>query len=105
MGLCYISSYIKSVYDNEIDVKLIDGSIISEKKMFREIREYKPDVVGISSVTANIKSAKYIASKIKEADPSVLCVTGGPHVSVRPGDVFPEFDLAVSGEGEIPFSD
>ena len=47
-----------------------------------------------------------IAQRVKAAYPHCLVVCGGPHVPDRPGDFFsrfPQADVLVHGEGEIPF--
>ena len=49
-------------------------------------------------------TARSLAARIRGSCPKAVFVVGGPHVSVLPRDAFPDFDYAVMGEGEIPFS-
>jgi anaerobic magnesium-protoporphyrin IX monomethyl ester cyclase len=69
----------------------------------QEIARFKPDIVGITSVTPTFTSALKVAKTAKEAYPQTLVVLGGPHVTIA-NDQFilqnPEVDVVVKGEGE-----
>ena len=64
------------------------------------------DVVGISLYVWNARISLEIARRLKARNPNVVIVVGGPHVPDR-GEPFVRahrfIDLAVHGEGEIPF--
>jgi len=64
------------------------------------------EVVGISLYVWNAKISLEIARRLKAKNPNVVIVVGGPHVPDR-GEPFvrahPFIDLAIHGEGEIPF--
>lgn len=77
--------------------------LCSEKKLIGLAKEFQPDIIGISCVTANINSGKLIAAKIKTFFPGALYIGGGPHLSARPQDGFPVCDAVVVGEGEKSF--
>jgi len=68
------------------------------------LRELKPRYVGITAVTIGIYSAGRLATAIKQLDPSICVLIGGPHVTAVPErtmQMFPDFEAAVLGEGEI----
>ncbi len=69
-----------------------------------EIRRRKPDIVGIANpFTCQVEHAVKVADIVKEIDPSILTVVGGPHVTVVPTEFLKEarnVDIAVIGEGE-----
>lgn len=69
-----------------------------------EIRRRKPDIVGIANpFTCQVENAVKVADVVKEIDPSILTVVGGPHVTVVPTEFLEEagnVDIAVIGEGE-----
>ncbi|KPK02788.1 MAG: hypothetical protein AMK71_01060 [Nitrospira bacterium SG8_35_4] len=70
-----------------------------------EIRDLKPDLVGISSLfTAYYREALTVARVIKESM-NIPIVMGGPHVSEAPESVLssPAVDYVIRGEGEKPF--
>lgn len=56
-------------------------------------------VIGISATTGEIDMAKQIARELKERDPKVLTVIGGPHATYLPSGCL-DFDIVVIGEAE-----
>ncbi len=69
-----------------------------------EIRDLKPDLVGISSLfTPYYREALKAASVIKDSM-NIPIVMGGPHVSEAPESVLssPAVDYVIRGEGEKP---
>jgi len=70
-----------------------------------EIRDLKPDLVGISSLfTPYYQEALTVAHVIKDSM-NIPVVMGGPHVSEAPESVLgsPAVDYVIRGEGEKPF--
>ena len=68
------------------------------------IREFQPDVVGLSAKTQNFPSAMRVARIVKEHNPDTLVVLGGPHATLSTQaalDDCPDIDLAAPGEGEL----
>lgn len=67
------------------------------------IQNYGPDILGITSYTANIKSARIIAKKLKELDKGLKIVVGGDHPTLDPDGTirYEKFDYLVRGEGEF----
>ncbi|MBI2875352.1 MAG: cobalamin B12-binding domain-containing protein [Candidatus Tectomicrobia bacterium] len=66
------------------------------------LREWDPDLVGISSATANFKGAQRMATLARRATRAPI-VVGGVHASALPLETLeacPQFDLVVVGEGE-----
>ena len=65
------------------------------------------EVVAFSCYIWNITQTLAVAKKIKERDPSVKILLGGPEVSYEWQEVMarPEIDYIITGEGEIPFRD
>jgi anaerobic magnesium-protoporphyrin IX monomethyl ester cyclase len=66
------------------------------------IREFNPEVVGITSKSQNYAAARNVARIAKQALPGVKVIIGGPHPSMVGAKVLadPEFDAVVVGEGE-----
>ena len=71
------------------------------------LTDYRPDLVGISSMTPQIASALRVADLCKEYDPDCYVVMGGAHPTVSPEQsiAYPAIDFIVRGEGEIAFSE
>ena len=72
------------------------------EEMRLTIKEYMPDVVGISANSANFSSACIIAKTVKDFNNKTIVVIGGPHPSAVGSEVLncPDIDVAVIGEGE-----
>ncbi|MCD4655018.1 B12-binding domain-containing radical SAM protein [bacterium] len=67
------------------------------------IREYDPDIVGVTACSCEIWGAHLVAETVKKIDSSILTIVGGIHVSSLPVKTlaeFPAFDMVVYGEGE-----
>jgi len=90
--------YIKNLFSDDFHVWNEVKSVISD---------FKPDLVGISVMTAKYASAQKITKIIKQLNPNVKIVWGGPHVSADGLTVMKEnhqIDFAIYGEGESAFN-
>lgn len=78
----------------------MDGAVLK-----RAIRAEHPDVVGLSPVTFTLASALRTARSVKEIDPEISVVVGGPHATLFPSQtvLYDDVDLVVRGDGEKPF--
>ena len=99
-------AYMAALLDGEgYEVTVIDCPPLklTYEDLKRALVLFKPDVVGITSVTVTFSSAAQVARVVKEACPEALTVFGGPHVSVLDTQVLgenPQVDVVVRGEGE-----
>jgi hopanoid C-3 methylase len=82
LELEYIGAYIKPLGH---EVTIID-MILEKKPLTAFIKEYKPDVVGITSYIAHINVVKQYAKEVKSVDPLCTVVIGGVHAEVVPED-------------------
>lgn len=102
LGLAYIASTLQELNH---DVAIIDSQALNltVKELKNEIIKYRPDVVGITCMTATLKGALEAAKITKEIDPEIKTVVGGPHLFNFPKETLSyEFvDFGVAGEGEI----
>jgi radical SAM superfamily enzyme YgiQ (UPF0313 family) len=72
-------------------------------KIERRMERFRPQVVGITSVTLNHHIAEGIAEVVRKCDERVPIVMGGPHVSFEIEGSFqrlPALDYIAIGEGE-----
>src|SRR2546427_4893160 len=69
------------------------------------VREFEPDVVGLSVMTFQRATAMSIARLVRAVRPSARIVCGGYDPSLAPDayDSFAEIDFIVRGEGEQTF--
>ncbi|MFH1888561.1 MAG: radical SAM protein [Candidatus Omnitrophota bacterium] len=117
LGLCYIAAYLKK---NNYEVRVLDamaegvGNIekrgqfvrtgLSEEKIEEAIREFNPQVVGITTMfTSYAQDSHDIAKLVKRIDNNILVVLGGVHATACYDMVFSDknVDIVVKGEGEI----
>lgn len=93
LGLGYIASYLNK-YNPDVEAIIIDNDHL------KELRAFKPDMIGISSITPYFKESVKLARLIrKEFD--VPLFLGGYHISMNPKSLLKTcFDFAVLGEGE-----
>lgn len=67
------------------------------------VRESKPDMLGLSCMTLNIKNGNKLAEVAKQHLKNVFCIVAGAHSTALPAQTleeFPFFDAVIVGEGE-----
>lgn len=94
LGLGYIASYAREKGGFK-EIKLVENNALEA------IEEYKPDVVGITSVSQNFDIAKNISKKAKEV--GAFVVVGGVHITLLPFSLDKNMDIGVISEGEETF--
>jgi radical SAM superfamily enzyme YgiQ (UPF0313 family) len=93
LGLGYLISSLKERFGpNYAEFKIINTDIEDE------IRNFKPDIVGITSVSQNYNRAKEFARIAKTYGLPVIM--GGVHISLLPTTLTKDMDIGVIGEGE-----
>lgn len=97
LGLAYISACLKKAgFKN---VRGIDLGIDSEKLLEQEAQD--ADILGIAVMTRNYYDCLRIAERVKQINPKIKIIVGGPHPSVCPNDMMkPQIDFIAIGEGE-----
>ena len=102
LGLLYIAAILKQ---NGIDVRLVEARSrgLSSQEVVKILEKESPQFVGITAVTASINSALYLSAKVKEINPNIRVILGGPHVHFQHKTVInnPSVDFCVRGEGEL----
>jgi anaerobic magnesium-protoporphyrin IX monomethyl ester cyclase len=121
LGLLYLAAVLDEAgYKTEIlDAFMTDSPFrkigdmtevgMPYEKIKEEIRRRKPDIVGIANpFTSQVEHAVRVADIVKEVNPSILTVVGGPHVTVVPTEFLEEaknVDIVAIGEGEYTILD
>ena len=102
LGLAYLAGALERA---GIEVHILDFVVFPYSPAVIEsyLKNIRPDVVGVTSVTMNFKNAIRIIKDVKKFDTNILTIMGGPHVTFC-GDktliTYPDLDVVVSGEGE-----
>jgi anaerobic magnesium-protoporphyrin IX monomethyl ester cyclase len=78
-----------------------------DTSLLDELRAWRPDLVGISFLTAQFARAGRLLSELRTALPEALLVIGGPHASALPEASLERLgaDVCVFGEGERTLSE
>lgn len=86
LGLGSIATYCRNKWEGpeELDIKILDGSIMSHKEQMIETQKYKPTVTGINSTIASQRNAYEIAKLAKDIGSFVFF--GGVHSSATWND-------------------
>jgi anaerobic magnesium-protoporphyrin IX monomethyl ester cyclase len=88
------------------DLILVQSSV--QQTVERLVRQFEPDVVGLSVMTFQRVTARRLISLIRSIRPGVLTVVGGYDPSLAPDAwTHPQLgvDVIVRGEGELTFRD
>lgn len=107
LGLLYIAAALRERLG--ADVRVIVAMLENDPMnvMVSTLRHFRPDVVGISALTAEAFFAHKAAAAVKAEAPSVPVIMGGPHASCDPELVLQDscVDAVVMGEGEDTFTE
>jgi radical SAM superfamily enzyme YgiQ (UPF0313 family) len=107
LNLGYLASYAMEK-DPELEFTILDGENlgIGFEGVEREIKAFKPDLVGMTFPTPAYLHVVRCAEIVK-AYADIPVVVGGPHPSAFPEDILNEIsqiDFCVIGEGELAFA-
>ncbi|MEM3153536.1 MAG: radical SAM protein, partial [Candidatus Bathyarchaeia archaeon] len=105
LGLAYLASVIRDEYD----VRIVDSNVLDYNfdDVRKELKNFYPDVVGITSSTPSIYEAYKVAEVAKSVRDDCTVVLGGPHATFL-YEVLTEcksIDVVVRGEGEETFQE
>ncbi len=102
IGLLYVATSL--IKNSKHQVKVLDASIdrLSIEQIRQQIREFAPDVVGMTLTTFSLLESIKIAKAAKEVNEKVKIVVGGIHLHIFPYETVNLgcFDYGVLGEAE-----
>jgi radical SAM superfamily enzyme YgiQ (UPF0313 family) len=102
LGVTYVAAAFEAA---GAEVKIFDYIVCAYTKenLEKQLESFRPDVVGATAVTMTFYKAQQILRDVKNYNPEIITMMGGPHVSFTAEDTlrkYPEIDLIVVGEGE-----
>ncbi|MBW2534929.1 MAG: cobalamin-dependent protein, partial [Deltaproteobacteria bacterium] len=107
LGCLHLASAVRAWLDPGIEIRLADmaAARMGFADLERLYKEFKPDVVGLSSLSHEHADLLEAARLARGALPEALIVAGGPHATMFHDVLAPEPDLdaIVRGEGERTF--
>lgn len=72
LGLGSIATFCKKEMEDSLEVKILDGSIMSHEEELEQICEFKPDVTGINPTMASQKNGLEVGRVAKDNDSLVF---------------------------------
>lgn len=100
--LPYVAAALRA-HGHEVEILDLLLARTTPEKIERRMQSFRPQLVGITSVTLNHHIASGIAEVARKCDPEVPIAMGGPHVSFEIEGSFrdlPALDYIGIGEGE-----
>ena len=99
LGLAYIASSLEGA-GHEVDLIDAIALCLSKEEVSLRIKEFDPELVGITAMTPTFHGALEAARIAKEHDKKTLI--GGVHMSIYPKETlsYDEIDFGIVGEGE-----
>jgi len=106
LGLAYLASMVR----DEHDVKIVDSTAeqLDKEDVAKKIKDWDPDIVGLTATTSAIPDAYEMAKIAKNNDENTRVVLGGPHATFLPERTMrecPHIDFVVREEGEYTFKE
>jgi radical SAM superfamily enzyme YgiQ (UPF0313 family) len=106
LGLCSIAGNLEGCEVKVVDLVFHNRHITRLLKQL--MKEFKPDIVGLSAMSFQFASACTVSRICRGMDPDVAVVLGGYHASLMYKEIAsgPEaelFDFLIRGEGEATF--
>lgn len=73
---------LASTIEKEHDVEILE--LQYDKNLYKKLRNFSPDIVGISAISVQALLAKNIARKVKIFNKNIITIIGGNHASMLP---------------------
>jgi radical SAM superfamily enzyme YgiQ (UPF0313 family) len=104
LGIAYIASILERE-GHKVDILDSKALGLTSSETKKYIKNFHPNIVGITSMTSTIKGALEVSKLTKEVSEDITTVLGGPHMFVFPKETltYNYVDFGVAGEGEIVF--
>lgn len=96
--------YVASYKEHDIDFK--EYTIKDDlERIVKDIMDHHYDIVGLSTYIWNVEYHKKLCTLLKEKNPDIIIILGGPEVTYEPAHFIDHFDIdyCMSGEGEETF--
>jgi len=102
LGLAFLAAVLEEA---QFEVRILDFVVqpYSREGLEAVLSDFQPALVGLTAVTMTFHSAREVLADLKQIDPTLPAVMGGPHVTFcarQTLEEVPELDFIVLGEGE-----
>lgn len=98
LGILYVAAVMRQAGHQ---VQVFDP-FFGDKKFIRQVVKFKPDLIGLSILTATYDTARKLVVTFRRQLPKTLICAGGVHPTILPQQTLKELnlDFVVYGEGE-----
>ena len=107
IGLMYLVGYLRKARPGKDEIMVHDGrnELTSDDEIGELIREFQPDLVGITSFTMEGDTAHRYTALAKKHSPDCATIIGGPYGSSDSATALEDenLDFTARGEGELTF--
>lgn len=104
MGLLYIQAAVEHSRHESI---FLDANLKrwDHEETARQALSHNPDLIGLQAMTFTLPDAYLVAKAVKNLNPEVKVLIGGPHPTIYPKETseLEAVDFAFAGEGEVGF--
>jgi anaerobic magnesium-protoporphyrin IX monomethyl ester cyclase len=103
LGIMSLSAVVKLELGESVEVRIRDMRLKHQRRAFRrELLEWRPDIVGFSSLSMESERTADWARLVKEVLPQATVIVGGPYASSTPLECLEDTgaDTAFRGEAE-----
>jgi len=105
LGLAYLGAALEAA---GVEVRLLDLVVYpySKKMLESVLNDFSPHFLGVTAVTMTFDYAAKVIKDVKDIDPLIWTIMGGPHVSfcaMETMSAVPQLDFICLGEGEDAF--
>jgi radical SAM superfamily enzyme YgiQ (UPF0313 family) len=97
LGLLSIAMFLKRSGFNDT-IKILVGTISRD-----DINEFKPDIIGISLLSAHFTIGCTLINEIRQDSSELPIIIGGQHITYLPENLPLHATAGIIGEGESPF--
>jgi radical SAM superfamily enzyme YgiQ (UPF0313 family) len=97
LGLGYLVAMVRREFGDRVEAQLVESDVE------QTIRDWRPHLLAISSVSQNYRLAADYARLGREAE--IPVIVGGYHITELPSSLTGDMDIGVIGEGEYVICD
>lgn len=100
LGLAALAAQLRGL---GVETRVFDCTFGTFEQLGRELSEYRPGIVGVSSMVSLTRNTLRIAEMVRASLPGSLLVAGGPLPTVFPRRYTRHFDAVFRGEADVSF--
>jgi anaerobic magnesium-protoporphyrin IX monomethyl ester cyclase len=97
------AALVAQLRERGVQARVFDCTFSSFAQLRQDLRSYRPDIVGISSMVSLTENTMRVADMVRKILPQALLVAGGPLPTVFPARYSKRFDAVFRGEADVSF--